>query len=261
MKFILTLILTFSAQFTLADTIVVPSKEVTLDVFLGRCHKTGYICSHDYMSEKLILTATPKFNQLIENLDLLDENQRKILHKEILNILKNELISLEQLGALTQIAEKALSIEKTPQLVFLFKELSDVHLTMTNQTEKENEAVIYIVFKKRLAAVQFEKIKYKIQNYKYYKVDPFQIIEKNQPEIVLVSGSCQKKHISPLITSDLNTHQIYPLFENDCSSDFNFHTTVKSATEFSRTHQKTILWSLAAVGAAFFLKNYDVEFK
>lgn len=261
MKFFLTLILTFNALLTLADTIVVPSKEVSLELFLERCHKGGYICSHDYMAEKLILTTTPKFNQLIENLDLLDENQRIILHSEILNILKNELISLEQLSALTQITEKALSIEKTPQLDFLFKELSDVHQTMTNQTEKENEDAIYIVFKKRLTVFQFEKIKYKIQNYKYYKVDPFQIIEKNQQEVLFVSGTCQKKYISPMITADLITHQVYALFANDCSSDFNFHTTVKSAAEFTQNHQKTILWSLAAIGAAFFLKNYDVEFK
>jgi hypothetical protein len=261
MKSILTLILTLSAQLIWADTIIFPAKEVSLDVFLERCHKNGYICSHDYMTEKLVLTSTPIFNQLIENLDLLDGNQRKKMHTEIFNILKNELISIEQLNALAQITEKALSIEKTPQLDFLFKELSDVHQSMINQTEKENEDVIYVVFKKRLTSVQFEKIKYKIQNYKYYKVDPYQIIEKNQPEILFVSGTCQKKYISPMITADLNTHQVYPLFANDCSSDFNFHSTVKSAAEFTENHQKTILWSLAAIGAAFFLKNYDVEFK
>lgn len=261
MKYILTLMLTLNAQLIFADIIIVPAKEVSLDQFLERCHKNGYICSHDFMTEKLILTSTPQFNQLIENLDLLDENQRKKLHTEAFNILKNELINLEQLNAMIQIAEKALSIEKTPKLDFLYKELSDVHQSMTNQTEKENEDVIYVVFKKRLTAVQFDKIKYKIQNYKYYKVDPYQIVEKNQPEVLFVSGSCQKKYVSPMITTDLNTHQIYPLFKNDCSSDFNFHSTVKSAAEFTETHQKTILWSLAAIGAAFFLKNYDVEFK
>ena len=163
MKSILTLILTLSAQLIWADTIIFPAKEVSLDVFLERCHKNGYICSHDYMTEKLVLTSTPIFNQLIENLDLLDGNQRKKMHTEIFNILKNELISIEQLNALAQITEKALSIEKTPQLDFLFKELSDVHQSMINQTEKENEDVIYVVFKKRLTSVQFEKIKYKIQ--------------------------------------------------------------------------------------------------
>lgn len=261
MKFILALILTLNAQLIFADTIIVPAKEVSLDQFLEQCHKNGYICSHDFITEKLILTSTPQFNQLIENLDLLDENQRKKLHIEIFNILKSELISVEQLNALAQMTEKALSIEKTPQLDFLFKELSDAHQSMINQTEKENEDVIFIVFKKRLTSAQFDKIKYKMQNYKYYKVDPYQIIEKNQPEIVFVSGTCQKKYISPMIATDLNTHQVYPLFANDCSSDFNFHSTVKSAAEFTQNHQKTILWSLAAIGAAFFLKNYDVEFK
>ena len=72
---------------------------------------------------------------------------------------------------------------------------------------------------------------------------------------MFVSGNCQKKYISPMITADLNSQQIYPLFKNDCSSDFNFHSAVKSAAEFTETHQKTILWSLAAIGAAFFLKN------
>ncbi len=85
--------------------------------------------------------------------------------------------------------------------------------------------------------------------------------EKNLPEIALLTGNCQKKYISPLLTTDQNSHQIYPLFQDDCTSDFNFQTTIKTASEFVDHNKNTILWSIAAVGAAIFLNNYDVEFK
>ena len=261
MKILSSLFILLIAQLGLADTVIVPSKEVDLSTFLQRCHKTGYICSHDFVTEKLILAPTPKFDQLIENLDLLSDDQRKQLPTNILELLKTELINLEQLNALTQIIEKVMTFDKSSQLNFLLKELSEVHQTLMNQIEKENEETIYIVFKKRLTSIQFEKIKYKIQNYKYFTVNPFQIAEKNVPDILLLTGNCLKKYISPLLTTDQYSHQIYPLFQNDCSSDFNFQSTIKSVSEFTDNNKSTILWSIAAVGAAIFINNYTVEFK
>lgn len=261
LRFTIILLATLNASSLFAQTIIVPATEVSVETYLERCHKEGYVCGHEFMTEKLISTATPEFDQLINQLDLLNEDQRKKLPTDIISILKNELISVDQLNALMQMCEKALSLDKSLKLDFILKELTEVYQAISSVTEKENESTVFIVFKKRLTQNQFDKLKYKIQNYKYYKVDPFQLSERNQNEVLFVSGTCQKKYISPLITKDLVHQQVYPLFQNDCASDFNFQTSVKSVSEFTSKNKNTILWTLAAVGAAFFANNYNIEFK
>lgn len=261
MKTLLILTMTFFCELLLSDILIVPAQDVTVATFLERCQKNGYVCSHEYLIKKIISAETPKFNQLIENLNLLSDQQRKKLPEDIIDILMFEMVSVEQIQSLLQISEKSIVLEKSKSMDYLHQELTTLYKLFSSLEEKPTELVSYVIFKKKLSVDQFKKIQNVIRNYNFFKVDPFQISGKNLKEDILLTGDCEKNSFAPLITKDSEINQLYPLFKTDCSSDYGFHSTVNTVTDFTQSHQKTILWTIAVLGAGLFLNNYDIEFR
>ena len=260
MKKILLLVLITSHNL-MAQTLLVPMKNVDLVTYKEQCKKSGYICVDVFMVEKLKSEYTPKFDQLIETLDLMSDLERKKLPDDIQNILKTEMISVEQLNSLIQICEKALSLESNKKIDFIKKEMSVAATSIESLTENESESTTYMIFKKKFSEKQFELVRNRISNYKYYKIDAYGIADKKSNGIDFLSGDCDHHQIAQILTDKLNGLQTLPIFEKECTFSAEVHKSLSSASNFVVEYKTPLIWTAVAASALLFLKNYDVEFK
>jgi hypothetical protein len=252
--------LLFFQQKLFALTILVPEKSVDISVYLNQCQKEGYVCSHDFVSEKLKSADTPKMNRLIETLDIFSDDSRKKLPDDIYAILKTEMISVEQLNTLIQVIDKSLSLEANKKNSFLKKEMNLLSETLNSMNEVASDNTTYIVFKKRLSEKQFFQIKNIIQNFQFYKVDLFSVTEKMTNTIVLLTGDCEHARYAPIIEPPSGSHA-QPVFKRECSFSADVQKSMSSVGGFVYEHKTPIILTVIAAGTFMFLKNYDVDFK
>ena len=253
-----------------AQTVLIPEKNMNKDVYLERCSKAGYVCSHEFLEQSLIKKETPLFNDYIENLDLLDDKQRSQITDKIKNILKNEMISMEQLETLFTILDKSLGLEKSKKTEFLKTQLMQIKNTMDRLTEEKNVSEYFIVLKKKISAQQFKDLAVYRSLLFNVRIDPLAYQINQKPEEFLLQGSCSKPELSPDFQQRFLSNSVNPqnpartqfVFNEDCSFTKSINASLKTTGNFIVEYKKPILWTAAAAVALFFLtKNYEVEFK
>ena len=261
-NFILVIVVSlfFLQQNLLAQTVLVPEKSVDISTYLSQCQKEGYVCSHDFVADKLKSTDTPKMNKLIEMLDIISDESRQKLPDDIYSILKSEMISLEQLSTLIQIVDKSLSLEPNKKNSFLKKELTVISDKLNSMNEVTSEKTTYIVFKKRFSENQFLQIKSNLHNFQFYKVDPFTVTEKTMSMTEFLTGDCEHARYAPLLTAQTGSH-LQPVFTSECSFSADVQKSMSSVGGFIYEHKTPLILTIVAAGALMFMKNYDVEFK
>lgn len=248
-------------QKVIAQTILVPERTINYNQYLSQCQKPGYKCSHNYAIDILSAMATPKFELLIENMDLMSDDFRHNLSVEILDILKTELISVDQLKTLIELSEKSLQIEQNKKILFLKNELQQLSKYIDSTYEANTAELTYIVFKKKLSESQFLKIKYLVKNYLYYKVTAYSLTDKKSEPTYFLSGTCEHNQLASFLTDQNISDTLLPYFNSDCT----FATEVqKSLTAASNTiveYKQPLIWTAIAAAAYLFSKNYEIDFK
>lgn len=261
MKTALLIILYFLNQKVMAQTVLVPEKNVISTTYFEQCQKSGYICSSDFVIEKLKSAETSKFNTLIENLDLISDSDRKKLPDDLLLILKTEMISIEQLQTLAQLAEKSLSLESNKKLDFIRNEMLDILKKLETQSEPNTNETKYLVFKKILTAEQFKNIRPLIQNYQFYKIDAFSIADRKATPTLFLNGDCNNTTYHKFFLENVDRQKIMPVFKNECTFSAEIQKSMTKAAHFVVEYKTPLIWTAVAAAAIVFAKNYDVEFK
>jgi hypothetical protein len=245
----------------MAQTLLVPAKNVDHSVYTEQCHKSGYLCTDDFILEKLKNRSTPQFNALLDNLDLMNDLDRKKLPDDIQMILKTEMISIEQLNSLIQICEKSLFLETNKKTEFLKKEMLEVIKNSDNVSDTTKEKITYLFFKQKVSEKQFLKMKSKWLNYIYYKIDVFSISDQKENRIDFLIGDCTNHRLASILADESQSLLTLPMFQKECTFSAEIQKSVTKASNFVVEYQKPLIWTAVAAGALFFLKNYSVEFK
>lgn len=244
-------------QFSKADTILVPDLNVSFELYKEHCAKPGYICTTNFNLERIQNQSTPQFDLLLNDLDYLSENFRKDLAGRSLNILKNEMLSVEQIEILLKLLEQAQDFssgDKIKQLQTIKRQLEETLQLLQNNPLPELTESFFVVFKRPTSEKNFKKIDQQTLRIKAAKID---FNRDSETRLAFVQGQCELA-------------QVHSLFQNEkwlIDSNQNCHfsqTITKAATltsEFVQEHKTAlVITGLAAVGAALLLKNYDVQF-
>jgi len=262
---LLSVILLILSQNLFSDTLLLPTKNVSSEIYLQQCQKSGYICSHKYILDKLKSVEPVKFNEFIENLNLISDVERKKIADDIQFILKTEMISTDQLNMLIQITEKFLTLEQNKKIEFLRAEMLQAFKVLEplseSEIESEPQMITYVLFKKNISAKKFLKIKTQIQNFKFYTLDIYSLGEKTNARTDFLSGDCTHYQIASVVSEFLAEQQVLPVFENECSFISAVNKSMAQTHSFIVDYKKPLILTALAIGALFFLKNYDVEFR
>ncbi len=260
-KILIQILILLLNQKLFAQTILVPEKNISELHYLEQCRKTGYVCSHDFLAEQINSVETVRFNTLIENLDLLSESSRQNVASSIQQILKTEMISVDQLKTLIQITDKSTTIDNNKKTQYVKSEMLSVMNTIENMSDSGSEFVTYIVFKKRLNEIQFRKLYPMIQSMMFYKIDPYSFTEKTTKPVFLLNGNCDQYQISTVLSERFNAKQTIPVFKHECNFNAEIQKSITSVKKFTIEYKKPLIWTVLAAGAYLFIKNYDVEIK
>jgi hypothetical protein len=250
----LVLILTLKLQ---AQVILVPSKDVAIDIYLQKCKIEGYQCTQDYFKQSFIRHKSVAFEQFIENLDLYSEEYRRTLLLKVKNLLIDENLNLEQVELLIKIINRFETIDKNIVLTQIKNELKELSLDLQNIFEEKPEAETYVLFNKFLTKKQYLNLKYKQKYTKSIKITPFtepiNALETQSHD--LIQGNCENYTTSPL----LNELKYTTFFENECGNS-HVYTAQVSSSEFKwKNYEKPLIYVAAAALVIGLLSPYQIE--
>lgn len=263
------LIMTVAAT-SMAQTVLIPEKNMNVDSYLERCQKSGYICTHDFLEQSLIKKETPLFNDYIENLDLLDDKQRSQITEKTKHILKNEMISMDQFETLMTILDKSLGLEKNKKAEFLKTQILQIKNKLDRLPEEKNQSEYFMVLKKKLSPQQFKDFAVYKSILMSVRINPVSYQTNQKAEEFLLQGSCSSPEISPdfqqrflsALPNQQSALRTQLVFNEDCSFTKSINASLKTTGDFITEYKKPLLWTAVAAAAVFFLtKNYEVEFK
>ncbi len=243
-----------------AETVLLPNTNSQPSEYFNKCRQNGYICAEDFIMNQLDQKETPLFHQLIEELDLLQTEQRAELSQKTALILKQEMLSLEQLDFLIDLLKKSNELEVRKDNQLLWKTLTKIHSMLSHQTPStESESIV--LFKKKISRKYFDKNFLFFKDYKYL-IFHFNSYQENEVVYPFVRANCPQVQTSPLIEPMLKD-QIYLVFEKESCSAFESAAQMNTNLQnWVSDHQKPILWSVTAgVLIYLFQSKYEIEFK
>jgi len=243
-----------------AETVLLPNINSQPAEYFNKCRQSGYICAEDFVMNQFDQKETPQFHQLIEELDLLQTEQRAELSPKINLILKQEMLSLEQLDFLIDLLKKSNELEARKDNQLLLKTLTKIHSMLSHQIiSTESESIV--LFKKRISRKYFDKNFHFFKDYKYLILH-FNSYQENGVVYPFVSANCPQVQTSPLIDSMLKD-QIYLVFEKESCSAFESAAQMNTHLQnWVSDHQQPLLWSVTAgVLIYLFQSKYEIEFK
>lgn len=264
-KIIITVFALMSVQMTLADTLVIPSFDVSATDYFKFCSRPGYICTTNYFMNQFQLKKSDRFEQLITQLDLTDDAFLNQLPQWIQTIITTEPLSEEQAESLKDLCLKSYAITKS----LVFKSLADtlnqaliatkLNLNIDNidYSQYKNNQTYYLVFKKILNEDDYQKVKFKLGSIAVFRFSYNQkLISANSKLTYMMNGQC----LNYQIIVDIPTgQQILPLFNDSCTLSDSLENGLSKTSQFISDNKSTIIWiSLAAI-AVIVSQKYEIE--
>lgn len=262
--------LTAMTSVSVAQTLLIPEKNMNEETYLQLCEKDGYVCTQDFIGQTLIKAETPLFNDFIENLDLLDDKQRLQIAERTKQVLKNEMISADQLETLILILDKSISLEKNKKIEFLKNQFVQIKALLDQTTEDKSPTTYTLILKKKISAEQLKQLAAHRSILYSVKVAPLSYQMNLKPEEFFLQGGCSNPEISEdfqrnfLGVAGQKKKSVHTQlrFNEECSFTKSINASLKTTGNFISEYKKPLLWTAAAAVAVFFLtKNYEVEFK
>lgn len=243
-------------QKTQAEVLLIPHQNYPDEVYQTECQKNGYLCVQDYYLQRVLSAETPKYDQFIQNMDLLNKNFLENLADDVSDIIRNESINLEQVDHLQSVMDQALKLKDNPKLVFISNQLKKARQIVRKSEENLNDTLV--VFKTKISQEFYKKNKIDLINLAVFEVSNFNLPRKlNTQAIPLLTGSCdQPKYAPGVLKSSL---QLQPLFADSCGFSQAVSQSLHKSQKFVTENKKTILLSALAVGAIWFFNKYQVQ--
>lgn len=256
MQFILLLI----APILKAAVVVIPTKEQSFESYTSECTKENFACTYNIIKDKLVRSATPKYDQLITDMDLHSPLFMNDLNNRIKDLLESEMLSLDQLDSLINILQRTEEIAKNKELKLLRIELQQLHSVIQRSPEVENFK--FIIFKKALGTLSKEKLRTLSFSPFFKEIDFQKEFIAGQP-LAFKAESCSKSRLSDVGHLFFSDHSYKFSEEKDCSWTDSFSEAFKSGQtneskyRLSAKEKNIILWSTVAIAAGLFLNQYE----
>lgn len=247
-------ILVFS-QLSLAQVVIIPEKSISLSDYLTKCRIEGYQCVHDYFKLTLDNQNSEAFDHFLETIDLYNEDYRKIFFDRIKTLLAEENISVLQAELLLKVIKKYESIEKSPSVLEIRNEITDLLTDLRQMPDEKSDTESYFIFKKIISKKQYAQLKYKIKYTRVIRITPYTepTPANNLNPTYLIGGTCDSPTVSALVEGFKSVHYV-PMFTDPCSSTAFSETKVEWVQ-----YQKPVLYTLAAAAAIFLLSSYELK--
>lgn len=262
MRNLIFILISFVSISAFAKTLVLPSEDMTFDIYKERCQKEGYQCTIPYFIAQIKNEIPAEYESMISNLDLLKPEQVAQIEDSLSHILTNTALDFEQAESLLDLIDKALVLKKSQKLDYL-KSILSKSLNLIKIIPEVNEEKwmssesLYLVYKKVISAENYNKIRSQIAGINVYKITsnyyPQQINIKSQAPTPLLSGSCESPSYS------ISQEQVLPLFKEECSFANSWSQSSDKVTSFVKEHKTSLIVTGLVIGAAIFLNKYKME--
>lgn len=247
-----------------SEIVVLPSQSQSFESYKEVCSKENLTCTFTKIKEKILVNPTPKYDQLILDLDLQSVRFTASLSERIKQVVETEMISTEQLESIVNILQRAEEVSPDKSKKILKVELIQLHEIVMKAPNADDFK--YFIFKKPISSLSMERLKsFSIRP--YFKEIDFKKETIDQNPIYFKIGKCSHSRLSDLGLTYFNetnyifadddncswTDSVTQAFKNDASSESNFRLTQKQ--------KNTVLWSAVAIGAGLFLSQYELSFE
>ena len=157
----LVLLISFQ-QIGQADVLLLPSTEVLFSNYEMRCAQAGYSCTTDYFMLRLKSHKTPRFDLLLDSIDLSSEKFRNEFRNKIIGILNAEDLNRMQLAMLIKLTQQINALEPTFILRSVQHELERIHFFIERQLKipdstRKDEFVF--IFKEKFPIEKVDQLK------------------------------------------------------------------------------------------------------
>lgn len=256
MKFSIFFALFLSVQLSHAEVLLVPSADRSFGLYKEACQKNGYTCTMNHHLAELQNQATPQFDLLLQDLDYSSPTFCEELATRILNILKTEMISVEQVEILLKILEQAqnfLTSQKTKPLLAIAKQLRENLQLIKSEEIKDLPAEFLVLFKKALPLATTTKIQTGFLKTKIEKIDFRKVLSSEE---LLITNTCDNENVH----SSIQRIKWQSDRENVCRFSEQWDRVSSSTSHFISENKGTLITvGVIAIGTALLLNNYEVQ--
>ena len=254
MKFILIL---FFSSVAFSQVILLPDQTIDFKKYQTACSKEGYICTMKYNLGQVEQMETPKFNELINQLDYSSETFRNDFIPNFFRIAKDESLSIEQIEILQKIIDQLKQFSDTQrqkQFTFVENQLGEL-VTLVKAAELSDLPAEYLIIFKKAVPISFLKnLKPTFFKMKIFKSSFKSPLDSADP---FVSGLCD----SATIHDSLQNKKWQIESEKVCGFAEHFIQAKKSTGDFMVRNQSGLITAgLVIVGAAILMNNYELKF-
>lgn len=257
MKLLCTLIAFFFFHSLQAQVLLLPTADRHFELYREQCQKEGYLCTTNFLLDTLQKLPTPQFDLLLEELDYSSKEYCNGLTKRVLNILKTEMISIEQVEILIKLLGQAKSFVASQNLKSLQAievQLQEDLALVQKVNLKELPAEFIVVFKKPLPLNLHSKFRSTFLKEKSERIKFTQALLQQEN---LVSGACGNENIHSSV-QDVKWQIDH---ENTCGFSSQVVNLSRSSANFVKENKNSLLiGSVLAISAVLLMNKYEVEF-
>lgn len=262
MNFILILILLLSPKIW-AEVVMVPSTDQSFESYQARCSMENSQCTFTVIKALIENAGTPKYDQLILDLQLESAAFTNQLPNRLVDIVESEMVSQDQLESLINILQRSEEIFSVKKNKLLKIELSQYLELIRRSPSVENFEFIFL--KKPIAAISQVKLK-TLSFQPYYKKINFKGEIIADQLIGFKINRCSKSKLSETGKEYFANSSYVFTDEHDCSwSDSisgifsDSKPSTQSQYKLSARTKNIMLWSAVAIAAGLLLSQYDMQ--
>lgn len=240
-----------------SEVILVPSQDMPWTTYRNHCLEKNYKCFPAAFIE-LYEQKNIFYQNLMSNFDLDDNQYIQSFHKNFLNVIKTEMLNLEQLEYLLLATEKVLIKKFNQNLQNDYIFYNEILLTLQKTDDPVLLEKSLVLFRKSIDLNLLTKKQLsRLSEIKYFKLS----YNKNLiTEKYYLTGNCTKPNYHFELTDETQT-TLLPVFKESCSLTESFSQSTKQLGQHFEKHKMSYVWSALALSAALFLKTHDVSFK
>ncbi len=253
--------------------------QADLESYFSTCRKEGYICIDQFIERAIAQQPLKKYDQLIEELDLMNSEFREGLSQKIKKILETEPISLEQAQALKSIARRSVDIDPkqkelkslSQDINALIEEIERIEVPVAQLPLADSSRTAIFILQKKVRGLPRELLKTLSFHPYIIETSPTGLIE-NGKKTTYSTGSCDQPQLTAEMQKWVGTEKFVFHVDESCKSNSGLTQIFSSSSASNNVfdpHQKTedsflkrnstgLMWASFIAGALLFSQNYEL---
>jgi hypothetical protein len=241
----------------IAQILLVPESTTDFENYQKACHKEGYICIMDYQIEIIKKEESKNLNDFLNQLDYSSIEFKKNFIQKVLNLIKSEQLSPDQIEMLAKVITQTkdfLETQERKQLSLIENQIQESLAFVRAHELKEPASQIMMIFKTPLSIKYLKKFKSNLLRLNWIQIDfNKSLLSQND----LIMGSCENSKID----ESLENVKWQAYSTQSCGLTAEFSKIQKSSSSFLSENKNTLITTgIVLVGAALFFNKYEVKF-